>query len=609
MSCIAGMFHCGGAPIDHRLVERMLAQMQGRAPDGNQVRCEGPVAFGHALLRTGASDIDEHPISLDGQVWITADARIDGRAELIRSLRSARRPVADDAPHAELILHAYAVFGDKFLDHLIGDFAFALWDTRCEKLICARDHFGVRPFYYFQAGELFGFASNVDALVVHPLVSNLLDEVSVADFLMFSAFQDADRSIYRDIRCLPPASCLELTRGGVRLRTYWDLPRHAETRYATLDQYVEHFCALFELAVGDRLPAGPVAMQFSGGIDSTAIAAVAAPPSRAEQRTFTGYNLSMEALVPEDEERHYAGIAASHLSIPLVCQELGNYALFERSADPELFTDSPILYGHLAAHYDTFIQIQKSGARVLLSGHGGDALMAPSATYYPRLVRNGRLVKLAKEIAHHVRHTGSFGGMGLRSSLWPRPATPAWTPKKPDWIDEAFATRVGLNGRWKNGWQTIHCGIDADRQLRQPWLSRNFEAVEILRAPVVVRYPFYDIRLVRFLLGVPNFLTSGKLILREAMRGKLPESIRLRPKTAMPGDPIRAIVTNSKQRFMSSAGSGVNARTPVVWDRYWEAVDRYCDGDGAESTWSSALILAPLALNFWIAQRQGANWK
>ena len=105
--------------------------MSARAPDEANIWVSGNVGFGHAMLRISPESKQEHqPFTLDGQVWIAADARIDGRLELIAKLRSAGFEVQQDAPDVELILHSYSAFGESFLDHLIGDFAFALWDGR-----------------------------------------------------------------------------------------------------------------------------------------------------------------------------------------------------------------------------------------------------------------------------------------------------------------------------------------------------------------------------------------------------------------------------------------------------------------------------------------------
>ena len=135
--------------------------------------------------------------------------------KIIAKLRSAGFEVRQDAPDVELILHAYSAFGKSFLDHLIGDFAFALWDGRGKKLICARDHFGVRPFFYVITDKVFLFASDLGALLHHPSVSRELDVAAIGDFLLFGSRQDPEASTYHDIRRLKAASQIGSTRRGL----------------------------------------------------------------------------------------------------------------------------------------------------------------------------------------------------------------------------------------------------------------------------------------------------------------------------------------------------------------------------------------------------------
>ncbi len=138
MSGFVALCNRGGEPIDPMLLGDMTAGMAFRGPDAQGAWCDGPIGLGHTLLRTTfEADHEKQPCSVDGQVWVVADARIDGRRDLIATLRRQHRPVADDTPDVELILHAYAVWGEGCLDHLIGDFAFALWDGRLRRLFCA----------------------------------------------------------------------------------------------------------------------------------------------------------------------------------------------------------------------------------------------------------------------------------------------------------------------------------------------------------------------------------------------------------------------------------------------------------------------------------------
>jgi asparagine synthase (glutamine-hydrolysing) len=344
-----------------------------------------------------------------------------------------------------------------------------------------------------------------------------------------------------------------------------------------------------------------VALQLSGGLDSTSIAAVTVARSSGRRGSVTGYNLSSRSALPDDNELEYTEIAAAHLGIPLVVQDMSDYESFEASPRPEWATSTPLLYAFISAHYDNLSRVARSGARVMLSGHGGDALMAPSGTYYPNLLRSGRVVKLIREVAHHVRHTGSLRGMGLRS-IWSSPPGPEWSAPIPDWIAPDFAQRSKLGERWLRGWKTIHDGLDARRQLEQAWLCRNFEAAGSLKLPVVLRYPFYDVRLVEYALGLPNFLVAEKRVMREAMRGRLPEAVRQRPKTHLQGDLVRAIVSKRNEAFLDVARTVGQSAHMIDRKQYLSAFRQFCAGEGLESTWTSSLILGPLAFENWLSQ-------
>lgn len=594
MSCIAGLVHLGGAAVERELLERMLATMKRRAPDGDQVVCSGPVGLGQSFLRTGSSPAEQpNALTLDGKVFIAADARIDGRAELLGKLRSAGREVATDAPHAELILHAYEAFGDNFIDHLIGDFAFAIWDSRNGRLTCVRDRFGLRPFYYFQSDGVFGFASNIDALRAHPGVSASLNDIAVADFLTFGTCCEVDHTIYRDIKCLPPATRLDVSTAGVELSPYWQLPEHCETRFSSQQEYVERFTQLFDQAVKDRLPHGPIALQLSGGMDSTSIAAAAV--AQADGQPV----LALHSTYPHasGEERRLAQLAADHLGIPLQVQEIRAETLFQESRDNTLRTAFPLGTSLLGLHRDTMGYVTGAGGRVLLSGFGADGMLAPSSHYYPGLLRSGRFGKLAIEIAHHTKHTGSLSGMGLRSVFWRRRGDlPAWRPDMPSWIDPALARRVDLPARWAKWLGIFQRATDALDQLRMPWLHRQFEGYESLDVPVVVRYPFFDLRLVEYMLGLPNFMKVNKKIVRMAMKNRLPPPITSRPKTVVAGDRLHEIVTSSNILPNVWRGGVQWAVADDVFGAAWQA---YCCPAPGTPRASSDLIILPIALANW----------
>lgn len=599
MSCIVGVINLDGAPVDRQLLGDMTGAMETRAPDGSSIWCSGHVGFGHAVLRVSDEAEDRwQPLTLDNEVWITADARIDGRDELIRRLRAAGYDGLQAVPDAELILHAYNLLGETFLQNIIGDFAFALWDSRTTTLICARDHFGVRPFFYVKTDHIFLFASDIAALLRHPAVSTQLDDEFVGDFLLFGNPQNSEQSIYRDIRRLPAASYIRTKRDEFYLRRYWTLPRDQEIRFRRQSDYIDRFQELLVLAVTDRLSTNRTAFELSGGMDSTTIASLATTSAH----SVTAYTVTAHDLLPADREGYYAGMVASYLDIPVSFYAVEDYPLFDRFDSPQLHTSEPCASPDLAMHHDKINEITKNGARVLLSGQGGDALCATSNAYFMQLLRSGRIVRFLAEIYRHVRRTGSLAGMGLRSALLGSTGKPPWRPDFPEWLDQEFVKRTDLDERWHAGWETMHRAVGTYDQLLGPWVSSLFETYEALRMPLVMRHPFFDLRLAVFCLNLPDYIKNDKLVMREATRGKLPEPVRTRPKTPLPGDRFREKFTRSQIKVpVESRLSRVGNRY-IDTARYGLAFKRYLDGEGMESTWSSYYMVSPIALNIWLTQ-------
>jgi len=141
---------------------------------------------------------------------ITANARIDGREDLNKH-----------ASDAEVILNAYEKWGEDCVNHLIGDFVFVIRDDRQQRFFCARDHFGVKPFYYTHIDNKFVFSSSLRELRLNPRVSNTLNEIAVGDYLLFGVNQDLSTTIFKDIQRLPPGHSLTVANGSIMRRRYW----------------------------------------------------------------------------------------------------------------------------------------------------------------------------------------------------------------------------------------------------------------------------------------------------------------------------------------------------------------------------------------------------
>ncbi len=600
MSGIAGIIHFDGKPVEPGLIERMTSAMAHRGPDSTHHWVKGSIALGHCALHVSdPSDEVNQPFTLDGDTWITADARIDGRSELIRRIRNAGCGGRPDAPDSELILRAYRAFGETFLDYLIGDFSFALWNSPQRTLVCARDHFGVRPFFYAKVDRLFIFASDIAALLEHPAISTSLDEEAVGDFLLFGHFQHPGLSIYQNIRRLPPSTCLKLHNDRLHMLQYWSLPISEPVRYKKDLDYGERFQELFQNAVSDRVGNGPVAIEMSGGLDSTSVAASA----RDCGHSIAAYTGTCNRLLPDDVEGYFAEMVASHLGIPIFSQAVDDYNLFERFSDSVLATCEPYGSADKAVHHDRLQQVANDGARVLLTGHGGDALFQRSSSYYLKLLVDRDVARFATEVYGHIRRTGSFRGLGMRSSIKHSLGKAPSFPPFPEYINAEFVERAQLIHRWETGWTTIQ---EADTgsthsQLLAPWIPAVFEGYERLRIPLIARHPFFDLRLVGFMLTIPETAKSNKRPMREAMQGRLPEPVRTRPKDSATSDIVRT-------RFMSGRiaiemKSHLRGLEPYInVGRYRGVLKSYLVGDAPKSVWSNHHIVSPIALSNWLAQ-------
>jgi asparagine synthase (glutamine-hydrolysing) len=612
LSGIVGILHRNGAPVERALLQTLVQFLSYRGPDSQGVLTDGPIGLGNTLLRaTTESRNEEQPSGLEGRFWITADARLDCRGELLAELDQASRKVGSSAPDSDLILHAYSVWGTTCVDHLRGDFAFAIWDAGHKQLFCARDHFGIRPFYYAQLGKLFLFSNTLNCVRLHPRVSAELNEAVIGDFLLFGLNYDNATTSFRDIQRLPPAHCLTVTTNGSSIKRYWTPPTFGPIRYLKNEDYVEHFQALLQGAVADRLRTDRAGILLSGGLDSSSVAAVAKEISgRSAQATeIRGYTHVYESLIPHNDGE-YAKEAGEFLRLPVKFIALDQTELFGRWNDPELSWPEPVGNPLFAGFIDSY-RIISTDCRVLLSGEGGDNLMDFQMWPYAKdLGRKGEWQRLLTETANFL-WIRPFPWRGIRMRILRLAGKDPSRPEYPKWLAPEFERRLNLAERWKEG-----SGLPKS-PMTHPILPRGYaslflpqwtlmfeqENAGVTHCPVETRYPFLDLRIVNYLLALPPFpWFFQKKLLREAMAGRLPERVRTRPKTLLRGDPFLA--------QLERTGTGQLEKIPLSAD-----LDRYVN--------YSALIaphvkmnyeqisssLRPYCLNTWLQSARKIRYK
>jgi asparagine synthase (glutamine-hydrolysing) len=599
MSGICGVLSLDGGPVDVEALERMTASMRVRGPDGRKTWNHGPVGFGHTLFATTwQSERERQPATLGGEIWITADTRIDAREDLVRALPAAPARPLHDLTDPELILLAYDAWGTECVRNLIGDFAFAIWDARERLLFCARDHFGVKPFYYAVVGSCFIFSNTLDCLRRWPGVSSELNDLWIADFLLSGSNQDPQATIYREIRRLPPAQTLTLPLSGApRLQKYWTLPIQEPVFLRRQDEYVEGFRERFRKAVQDRLRVNRVAVVMSGGLDSPGVAASARQVlgTGGEIKAFT---IVYDWLIP-DEERAYSSLVADWLHIPIEHVPADNHRLYEGVEDLPFLPPEPVNDPGFGKRRLDFWGRVSSHGRVAMYGEGADNLLKFELRPWVRYLRaHRRIARLAGDLAQVVWLRGGpiRAGWGLLSRLW-RPSS-AWNPGYPDWIASEFELKYDLRDRWR----LLNQPREDEHPVR-PWAYRSMQLSEwtdlleghdpgVLGLPVEVRNPFLDVRLAPFLLALPTIpWCYEKEVLRRAFRGLLPPAVLARRKAPLARNPVLERVRIDGMPGMPS-GSGV--------ERYVDLAKLHGVIGGGRDVW---VDLRPVNLAWWLSLR------
>lgn len=608
MSGIVGILNLSGAPVDQSLLERMTGALAFRGPDAQSVWQRNHVGFGHTLLRTTDEAADEHqPFSFDDQVWIVADARIDDRENLVRKLNAKGRQASLARPDAELILHAYLVWGETCVDHLLGDFAFAIWDQTTRRLFCARDHFGIKPFFYAQVNNCLVFSNTLNCVRLHPVVSDELNDQAIGDFLLFDAFQDLAMTAFADIHRLPPAHTFTCSVDELKVRRYWSLPDGDFIRYRRKSEYVDQFLELLDTAVSDRLRTNNVGVLMSGGLDSPAVAAAACKLLRKQPGAcnLQAHTVVFDRLFP-DEERDYAGMVAEALKIPIHFQAADDYLPYEGADNPELQQPEPINDPFLRKSDDLSRQLA-AHHRVVLTGSDADTILKEQPNYYfSYLFRRLKFGRLLFEMARYAWFQGEVPRIGFRAWLR-RLSGQCWQYPYPAWLSPEFAERLNLKARWEKVCRekSPHpFRPQIYRILALPRWAQHFEEHDAGQTlfPVEYRHPFADLRLIEFALSLPPVpWLIKKRLMRVALQGILPDPVCIRPKSPLNGD---MLIESLREPRSHCADEFVP--TPALAN-YVEraAIPTLVSEEDSYQIWMNA---RPLSLHYWLASSEvGSN--
>ena len=567
MSAIVGIYYRDGRSLESQSLTKMLDFLAHRGKDRVDIWHRDSIGLGHRLHRTTPESLYERQplVSRSGNLVLTADARIDNREELISSLELTDIPESE-ITDSQLILAAYEKWGKDCPDKLLGDFAFAIWDERSQSLFCARDHFGVKPFYYYTSDSVFIFASEIKAISCLPEVPLQLNEVRVGDYLA-TMFEDRENTFYQGIFRLPPAHSLTVNADGIELESYWSLDPSKELILDSDEEYAAQFREIFTEAVRCRLRSHTqVGTMLSGGLDSSSITCTARRIMNEKGITnkLPTYSAIFDKVKECDESFYINSVLKQGGYEP-------NYIYGDRRSpladlDKVLWhQDEPLYAFNLSLNTGLYDLARKQGVRVILDGFDGDSTVSHGVGYLRDLARDGKWLTLFQELKEYTRnHDLSFWKIqqayivnyGINPSidrskllkqvrrLWRGLVRRIKKSKQPavswkDGLDSDFIEQINLEQRRRTQRKPLIESQINQRAEHHYSLVRGVMpyTLEVLNKTaaadgIELRFPFWDKRLVEFCLSLPGEqkIRRGwtRMVMRRGLKGILPPEIEYR---------------------------------------------------------------------------------
>jgi asparagine synthase (glutamine-hydrolysing) len=624
-------------------LRRMMDAISHRGPDGQGIYEDGIAYLGHRRLSIIDLAGGHEPMSNEtSSVWITYNGEIFNHAAL--------RPELEKAGHcyttrcdAETIIHAYEEHGPDCVKNFRGMFAFAIWDAERRTLFCARDRLGIKPLYYFSSRRFFAFASEIKALLRHPEIQPELEEGLLPEYLAFG-FTAGDITFFRGIRKLMPGHTLTLdaTTGRLEIRRYWDVPE-PETREHKADQeWIRECRQRLEEAVRTRLMSDvPLGMFLSGGVDSSAIAALMKRLRTEPVKTFAvGYS---EASFSElSYARHVSDtIGTDHHEIVISMDDFFN-------ALPRLVwhEDEPIAWPSSVSLY--FVsRLASEQVKVVLTGEGSDELFAGYHRYQhylfnrrwadryqivPAIVRS-RIRQftddsnlLSANLRRKLQHTflgreDSVESLQLDNFYGAFSAT-----ERQQMLAGRIAEAENSYREYLAYWNSHHGSVLS----QMLYADQKTYLVELLMkqdqmsmaSSIESRVPLLDHPFVEFAARVPDHLKihnrEGKYILKRAVEDLLPHEIIYRKKMGFPtplrewlldsrSDALFALLLDRKRllaeyvdlNYVQTLIGRQRSRTEDATDRLWRLLNLQLWGDlylyGRRDEHWEGLLHAPVA--------------
>jgi asparagine synthase (glutamine-hydrolysing) len=542
----------------------MIGTMRHRGPDGRGVQVDRSCGLAHARLAILDLSGGAQPMALEGgELSITFNGEIFNYLELREELEQRHGRHFATRSDTETILHAYAVWGERCVERMNGQWSFAIWDRKRERLFCARDRIGVRPFFWTLHEGRFLFASEVKALFAVPGVTRAFDLRGLSEVLTFWCAA-APRTVWQGISELPPGCTLTIAAGAsgarrVEIRRYWQLDYSVDDSRAS-GQCVEELTALLLDAARIRLRADvPVGAYVSGGLDSSVIAGIVRRHTQTRLQTF-----SVTFEDPDYDESAYQREVVELLGTQHTAVHASNDLI--GSVFPELtwFMETPVVRSAPAPLYVLAGLVRKNGFKVVLTGEGSDEMLGGYDIFKEAKVRrfcarqpDSKLrPQLLRSLYPYMKSLQAQPDAYLRAFFHARPedlASPFFS-HLPRWkLTQQIKSLLSKDARAElaghDPVDELRARLPAEYAGWHPFARAQYLESTILLPGYILssqgdrpamgqsiegRHPFLDARVMDWAAGLPPRLKMNGLdekhVLKRAARDLVPPAVLARPK-------------------------------------------------------------------------------
>lgn len=536
MCGITGIYNIDEKKVDFELLKKITNVLKHRGPDGEGYYIKDNIGLGHRrLIIIDSSDSANQPMSNeDNSIWITYNGEIYNYIELREELKS-KGHIFKSRSDTEVIIHSYEEYGFKCLEKFIGMFAFCIWDEKQKILFCAKDRFGIKPFYYYYNKDCFIFASEKKAILEIDKFLKEPDENSISEYLIYGFKNHKNNTFIKDIKSILPSHYIILEKSTIKEIKYWTLDlKEISERDNNLNK---KFFDIFESSIKIHLRSDvPVGSCLSGGLDSSSIVCMINKIDK-DQKIYAFSSVFKEEGI---NEKSYIDKVARQINVKI---EYVNPSIkeFKNEIDKIIYyQEEPFSSTSIFAQWCVMKIARDNGIKVILDGQGGDEILAGYHYYFYSLfldlIKNHKFYKFFQELVYywdlhkykkldtlvHLLYYSlpSF----LRDNIEFNIKRICFT----NLIDKTNEDKLEENVKFNNILKKdLYSNLFNKLQALLHYEDRNSMAHSI-----EARVPFLDHRLVEFCFSLPNhlLLNNGmtKIILRESLKNILPDEITKR---------------------------------------------------------------------------------